>query len=144
MGDTSLPHQQHLSDLSMGYIAAALRLMLWQDEKGQRAVDRAREIVQAGLPMEFDGTELRVASFSRGKDAQHVTNGEVCTCEAGVKPWCRHRAVFRLLLAYAALRDPVVLISKIWEQHEPTVTTAALPGPTFDELQAAVDALFEQ
>ena len=137
----SVPHRPHLIEPAVGYIAAALRLSLMEDPKGQYAVDRALELLQAGASYEFDGSEMRVSSFSRGHDVVHVTNGHGCTCEGGVRPWCRHRALFRLLLAYAALRDPVALIDKICEQEVESVVVA--PAVPFEALQAAVDEFFE-
>ena len=136
-----LPHTHFLVEASMGYIAAALRLMLLDDSKGQYAVDRALELLQSGTHYEFDGSELRIESFSRGQEVQHVTDGQHCTCEGGVRPWCRHRALFRLLLAFAALRDPVALVDKICEQEVESI--AAAPTVPFEDLQAAVDEFFE-
>ena len=42
---------------------------------GQCAVERALEMLQAGLTYAFESLELRIDSLSRGRDVQHVTNG---------------------------------------------------------------------
>jgi hypothetical protein len=106
-------------------LATALKLELTADAAGQRAVDRALEHLAAGAVYDFDGTELRVTSYSRRHTGMiHVTDGLGCTCESAHRPWCRHRALFRLLLAALALQSPITLPGtrlrvQVIAQHDP-------------------------
>lgn len=107
-------------DPSMAVLAGSMKLQFSDDPAAQRAVDRAMEQLQVGAVYEFDGVELRILSFSRRKDGiWHVSDGEFCTCEAGKRPWCKHRALYRLLLAQMSLREPGLLRVKILEQNDP-------------------------
>lgn len=108
-------------DPALTLIAGALKLQLAAsaDAAGQRAVDRAVEHLASNPVYEFDGVELRIASFSRGAGVEHITDGEICTCEGRKHAWCLHRAEFRLLLARLALESPLLLRAKIVEQMAP-------------------------
>lgn len=101
------------------FLAAALKMQLRDNPAGQRAVDRAVEQLAGNPIYEFDGVELRIVSHSRGAAVWHVTDGVSCTCESKHREWCRHRAVYRLLFAQAALAQPALLRAKILEQYAP-------------------------
>lgn len=102
-------------------LASAMRLQFAQEPAAVRAIDRAVEHLAAGVAYDFDGVELRIVSRSRGDAVWHVTDGAgYCSCEAGkYRPWCLHRAAFRLLMAKAALTEPHLLRARIVEQTEP-------------------------
>ncbi len=104
------------ADVLIG-LAFAARVAAADDAARLRAIDAAVAHIQADLPYEFDGAELRVTSYSRSAaGVQHVTDGVDCTCEARRHPWCRHRAMYRLFLAAVALLDPTLLKAKLLEQ----------------------------
>ena len=105
---------------TMAALATAYKLIHEHDRAAQRAADRALGQLLEGTPYTFDGSELRVLSYSRSAEGMwHVTDGVACTCEAGAQPICRHRALYALLLAEAALRSPLVLRAQIIEQIAP-------------------------
>ncbi len=117
-------------------LAAALKLQLaaTADAAGQRAVDNALEHLRSGAVYDFDGVALRISSYSRrNKGVIHVTDGMYCTCEGGRHPWCRHRALFRLLLAELALQSPSELRAKVVEEHP------AIAAPSYDMVAGASD-----
>lgn len=103
----------------IAFLASALKMQLTNNPAGQRAVDRAVEQLAGNPVYDFDGVELRIVSHSRGDAMWHVTDGVACTCESKHREWCRHRAIYRLLLAEAALAHPSVLRAKIHEQYMP-------------------------
>lgn len=118
MATTMLP--QYPIDATLATLAAAMRLQFAAEPAAVRAADRALEILQSNLPYEFDGVELRVLSHSRSKEGLwQVTDGIGCTCEGHRRPWCRHRALFRLLLAQWSMTQPGYLRAKIIEQTSP-------------------------
>lgn len=88
-----------------------------QDAGLRRALDKALTQLTTGVSLDFDGTELRVRSASRAElGIIHVTDGRSCTCEGGKHPFCWHRALFRLLLAEAAIERPWALMLAIASQ----------------------------
>lgn len=153
-------------------LACAMRLQFQEQPAAGRAVDRALEILSAGLPYEFDGVELRVLSYSRANEGiWHVSDGTGCTCEGSRFPWCRHRALFRLLMAQMAIIEPIYLRMRVAEHLGPIedypgdfldshdeygdvapaltepfrpriVTHEPAPGSDYARSQAAVDELF--
>lgn len=126
-----LPQVTPIDPLLMS-IATGMKVRFQHDAAMCRAVDRALEILGADLPMEFDGTELRVLSYSRSQDdIWHVTDGVTCMCEGKRFEYCRHRMLFRLKLAEMALSDPMMLRFKIIEQHMPI---EEMPGDYLDSL----------
>ena len=121
--------EQSLADPILVSLAGALRVAEACDPSAIRAVDRAVDHLSTGLPFEFDGCELRITSFSRRvAGVVQVTDGVSCTCPSGRRPWCWHRAAFRLLIAEMALRNPQLLRYKIAEQ------TSVLDLATDDEV----------
>lgn len=66
----------------------------------------------------FDGTEMRCLSTSRGKDVEHVTTADGCTCEGRTHAWCNHRMLFRVQLAEYAMTDPAWLMGSISVQTQ--------------------------
>lgn len=113
---------------TLSFLASALKLAA-ADAATERAADRAVQYLAAGPAYEFDGSELRVVSFSRGDAVWHITDGISCTCEGGKRPMCRHRALFRLLLAEAVLRDPLIIRAQIRAQFD----DADDAGDAFDD-----------
>jgi hypothetical protein len=110
----------HPIDATLVTLASALRLAYADDAAAVRAVDRAVDHLASGLPFEFDGTELRITSYSRrAEGAIQISDGHACTCESSLRLWCWHRIAYRLLLAEMALRNPTWLRAQIAEQVSP-------------------------
>jgi hypothetical protein len=138
MSTATLPQAMTMIDSTLFTLASAMRIQFTHEPAAVRAVDRAVEILQASLAYEFDGTELRVLSFSRSTSGiWHVTDGSYCSCESGRRPWCRHRALFRLLLAQMAMVEPLHLKAKIIEQCVPVNA----PGDFLDSID---DGAFDE
>lgn len=116
---TTMQATAHLSP-ALSMLAAALRLANPADGAVGRATERALEHLDTNPAFEFDGVELRVVSQSEADQGVWVvTDGLSCTCKGGKHPMCKHRALFRLLLALEALRDPFYLKIQILEQLAP-------------------------
>lgn len=101
-------------------LVTAFKLAHAADGAAGRAADKALTHLSSAPVLEFDPTELRVLSESRGRSGtHHVADGVACTCEGGRHPWCKHRAEYRLMLAALALTDPSALIRFVQEQTLP-------------------------
>jgi hypothetical protein len=96
-------------------LAAAFTLAHDDDEAAARGAQKAVRIYRTAPVLAFDGVELRVRS-EETPDAEYVTDGESCTCPARSHAWCKHRILFRLLLALASLRGPAALRAATIEQ----------------------------
>jgi hypothetical protein len=131
MTTKTLPQTKAIDPLLMS-IATGMKVRFQGDDKACRAIDRALEILGADLPMEFDGVELRVLSFSRQQQGiWHVCDATGCTCEGSRFEYCRHRMLFRLKLAEWAVTDPMLLRLRIIEQLMPVDEP---PGDFLDSL----------
>lgn len=109
-----------LTALTMAY-----KLIHHADRTAQRAADGALEHLLDGTTYAFDGSELRILARRRNGDGVwYHTNGVSCTCEAHGQAICRHRALYALLLAQAALDNPLMLRAQIIEQIAPSVRVA--------------------
>lgn len=107
-------------DPTLTTLAGAMRIQFAQEPAAVRCIDRAVDHLASGLAHEFDGVELRITSWSRrGMGMIQVTDGIGCTCESNRRPWCWHRAAFRLMLAAMALSQPALLRARIIEQVSP-------------------------
>jgi len=101
-------------------LASALKIEHLTDGAMQRATDNGLSHLASDPVYEFDGSELRIISQSeRAAGTWYVTDGVSCTCKAGRHPMCKHRALFRLLLAREVLLDPLYVRTRILEQAGP-------------------------
>lgn len=107
-------------------LVTAFKLAHVEDESAFRAADGAIRMLRAPVALAFDGVELRVLSERAEDGTEYVTDGESCTCKAKSHPWCKHRVIFRQLLALAALRSPGLLRVAIAEQTVPPADAPAL------------------
>jgi len=103
---------------TLAILASALKIEHLTDASMQRAADNSLNHLAADPLYDFDGSELRIWSQSDA-GVQYVTDGVSCTCKGGKHPMCKHRALFRLLLAREVLLDPLYVRTKILEQLEP-------------------------
>lgn len=147
-------------DPTLTILAAAMRVQFAQEPAAVRAVDRALEILDRGLPYDFNGVALRVLSYSRSNTGlMQTTDGELCSCESRRRQFCRHRALFRLLLSQWSMTQPGFLRAKLIEQlapaleddgyddqgdflAQPSREIVPLPASTWALAQDAADALF--
>jgi len=115
---------------TLAILASALKIEHIADQSMQRAADNALRHLAADPVYDFDGSELRILSESEaGAGVWVVTDGVGCTCKGGKHPMCKHRALFRLLLAREVLLDPLYVRTRIIEQ----VLPANYGEPPIDE-----------
>ncbi len=106
-------------DPVMAALASAMRFQFADDPAAQHAIDQALAQLHDGTVYAFDGCEVRVVSYRQSHDGMwHVSDGVACTCEHGRRPWCGHRALFRLLMARATMVDPGILRATLLEQND--------------------------
>ena len=106
-------------DPVMAVLGSAMRFQFADDPAAQRAICQALDHYHGGTVYGFDGCEVRVVSYRRSHDGVwHVSDGVACTCEHGRRPWCDHRALFRLLMARATMVDPGILRAALLEQND--------------------------
>ncbi len=106
-------------DPVMAVLGSAMRFQFADDPAAQRAICQALDHYHDGTVYDFDGCEVRVVSYRRFHDGMwHVSDGVACTCEHGRRPWCDHRALFRLLMARATMVDPSLVRATLLEQND--------------------------
>ena len=106
-------------DPVMAVLGSAMRFQFADDPAAQRAICQALDHYHDGTVYDFDGCEVRVVSYRRSHDGMwHVSDGVACTCENGRRPWCDHRALFRLLMARATMVDPGLVRATLLEQND--------------------------
>src|SRR6185295_14787888 len=113
---------------TLAILAAALKIEHLTDASMQRAADNGLSHLATAPLYDFDGSELRIWSQSSA-GVQYVTDGVSCTCKGGARAICKHRALFRLLLAREVLLDPLFVRTKILEQVAPADYFDAVPPP---------------
>jgi hypothetical protein len=119
---------------TLAILASALKIEHLMDASMQRATDNGLSHLATELPYEFDGSELRIVSQSEAKSgAWVVTDGVSCTCKGGRHAICKHRALFRLLLAREILLDPLYVRTRIIEQVAPAGYFDSDPPPPDDD-----------
>lgn len=124
-----VPTQSTPIDPVLTTLAGAMRIQFAAEPAAVRCIDRAVDHLASGLAYDFDGVELRITSWSRrGMGMIQVTDGTGCTCESHRRPWCWHRAAFRLMLAAMALSQPALLRARIVEQVSPVDVELAEEG----------------
>ena len=117
-------------------LVTAFKLAYADDDAAGRAADNAIRVLRSpAVALAFDGVELRLLSEADAAEGiEYVTDGETCTCKARSHTWCKHRVIFRLLLALATLRGPGYVRAAIGEQTEPAVEPdAELPVAPWDQ-----------
>jgi hypothetical protein len=103
---------------TLAILASALKIEHLTDASMLRAADNGLSHMATEPLYDFDGSELRI--WSQGDaGVQYVTDGLTCTCKGGRHAICKHRALFRLLLAREVLLDPYYVRVKILEQLAP-------------------------
>jgi hypothetical protein len=106
------------TDARLTALCMTLRLLHPGDASLSRGIDRLIE--QPEIAYLFDGVELQVVSFTAGDEGMYyITDGVSCTCKGARHRWCKHRILFRALLAESALIDPAGLRTAIAAQLEP-------------------------
>jgi hypothetical protein len=136
---------------TLAILASALKLEHLGDASMLRAADRSLEHLIADPLYEFDGSELRIISESdAAAGVWIITDGVGCSCKASKYPMCKHRALYRLLLAREILLDPLFVRTKIREQLEPIELEPEDRLPTFgtrvvelSEVYSDVDEWFQ-
>lgn len=115
---------------ALSALVTAFHLAHVVDDAAARAAEKAIRMLRGAVVLAFDGVELRVQSESE-PETWYVTDGETCTCKARGRAWCKHRVIFRQLLALAALRQPGQLRAAVVEQLVPQrpALPAAQPEP---------------
>jgi len=103
---------------TLAILASALKIEHLTDASMQRAADNGLSHLATEPLYDFDGSELRIWSQSSA-GVQYVTDGVSCTCKGGKHAICKHRALFRLLLAREVLLDPLYVRTRILEQTAP-------------------------
>ncbi|NNJ12149.1 hypothetical protein EKD04_017600 [Chloroflexales bacterium ZM16-3] len=120
-----------LSQTKLSPVQRALALLIKdthrEDEAAGRAVNRL--LGQTKLPplVSFDGVEAIFQSASE-PELRNVTTAEGCSCRGGNHAWCVHRVRFRILMAEAAILDPLSLLSAFVE-HAPADMRRTRPYP---------------
>lgn len=112
---------------TLAILASALKIEHLTDGATQRAADNALNHLATAPIYEFNGSELTIWSQSTA-GTQYVTDGISCTCKAAKHAICKHRALFRLLLAREILLDPGYVRAKVLEQVAPADHFDGDPG----------------
>lgn len=120
---------------TLAILASALKIEHLTDQSMQRAADNGLGHLATEPLYDFDGSELRIWSQSDA-GVQYVTDGVSCTCKGGKHPMCKHRAIFRLLLAREVLLDPLYVRARILEQVLPSDYGEAPPPDDGDRIAA--------
>jgi hypothetical protein len=120
--------------LPLTALVTAFTLAHADDDAAFRAGRSALRMLQHPVALAFDGVELRVLSEEKKNEGvEYVTDGETCTCPGKPHPWCKHRVIFRQLLALAVLRGPSLVRAAIVEQTVPplveTLPAGEVPAP---------------
>ena len=129
---TTIPPPSHLAALPDAQVGLldVMALHFPHDDALHRASERLRRMRYVHPPLEFDGLQATFQSSSKGSGEEHIvaldetvdpeTGAPVftiaCSCPGHSWPWCIHRLRFRIELADLALRDPVMLLTKIRQQ----------------------------
>lgn len=113
---------------TLAILASALKIEHLANGAMLRAADRSLEQLTTDPVYEFDGSELRIISESE-PGTWVVTDGVACTCKGAKHAICKHRLLFRLLLAREVLLDPLYVRLKVMEQVLPANYGEEPPPP---------------